>query len=105
MQGFNSLLPSSTTWQSFLTSVKRIELSLFESAGKLKKGAKDYEEQNFEMTKWCKSNNNFIFCTGVALARVRGVWPNPSISRGGFSNLSIFGHLEQKLQNFGVYMK
>ena len=65
MQGFNSLLPSSTTWQSFLTSVKRIELSLFESAGKLKKGAKDYEEQNFEMKKWCKSNNNFILVQGL----------------------------------------
>ena len=64
MQGFNSLLPSSTTWQSFLTSVKRMELSLFESAGKLKKGAKDYEEQNFEMKKWCKSSNNFIFVQG-----------------------------------------
>ena len=67
MQGFNSLLPSSTTWQSFLTSVKRMELSLFESAGKLKKGAKDYEEQNFDMKKWCISNNSpihvlFTFC-------------------------------------------
>ena len=65
MQGFNSLLPSSTTWQSFRTSFKRMELSLFESAGKLKKGAKDYEEQNFEMKKWCKSNNSFILVQGL----------------------------------------
>ena len=34
---------------------------------------------------------------GAALARVRGVRPNPSISREGFSNPSILGSIQYKL--------
>ena len=43
--------------------------------------------------------------SGAELARVRGVRPNPSIFRGGFSNLSIFGPLEQTISNLEVYMR
>jgi len=39
---------------------------------------------------------------GAALVRVRGVRPNPSNFRQGFSNPSIFEHLEQESSNFGV---
>ena len=38
---------------------------------------------------------------GALLARVRGVRPNPSIFREGFSNPSIFEHLEQEFRVLG----
>ena len=43
--------------------------------------------------------------SGAELLRVQGVRPNPSIFRGRFSNLSIFGPLEQTISNLEVYMR
>ena len=54
------------------------------------------------MAHFSKKSNHL---SGAALVRVGGVRPNPYIFRGGFSNLSIFGPLEQTISNLEVYMR